>query len=66
MPEMTGIELAEQVKKVHPQLPVILWSGYADLSGHESLVSGTIEHILHKPFTVQGLSQVIHKALQSE
>lgn len=66
MPEMTGVEFTEQVKKNRPQLPVILWSGYADLGGHESLVSGTIEQILHKPFTVQGLSQVVHKVLKSE
>lgn len=64
MPEMTGVELAEQAKMVRPQLPVILWSGYANLDGHESLNNGTIDQLLHKPFTVQGLSQVVHKVLQ--
>jgi signal transduction histidine kinase len=66
MPGMTGVELAEQAKKVWPQLPVILWSGYADLGGHESLINGTIDHLLHKPFTVQGLSQAVHKVLKPE
>lgn len=66
MPEMTGVDLAEQAKALRPQLPVILWSGYADLNGHESLENGTIDQLLHKPFTVQDLSQVVFKAIQPE
>jgi CheY-like chemotaxis protein len=63
MPEMSGIDLATQVKKLRPRLPVILWSGYADTESQKSFENGTIIGILHKPFTIQGLSQMVYNAL---
>jgi CheY-like chemotaxis protein len=32
MPEMSGVELAKRLKESHPTLPVILATGYAELS----------------------------------
>ena len=31
MPGMTGVELAEIVRRKHPNMPVLLVTGYADL-----------------------------------
>jgi CheY-like chemotaxis protein len=31
MPEMTGVELARKARQIHPGLPVLLATGYADL-----------------------------------
>jgi CheY-like chemotaxis protein len=33
MPGMTGTELARHVQEIHPELPVLLVSGYAELQG---------------------------------
>ncbi|HYM03391.1 MAG TPA: response regulator [Stellaceae bacterium] len=33
MPNMTGVELAKEVRKIRPGLPLILATGYADLPG---------------------------------
>lgn len=65
MPAMNGVELAKEIKRERP-VPIVLWSGYADLKGHKSLEDGTIDHVLHKPFTIEGLSQVIHKTLRDD
>jgi CheY-like chemotaxis protein len=55
MPHMTGIQLAHAVRKERPDLPVLLATGYAELSpGAESDVPR-----LTKPFMQKDLAQAI-------
>jgi signal transduction histidine kinase/ActR/RegA family two-component response regulator len=61
MPEMTGTELAAQIRRLYPHLPVLFVTGYVgdagdaqDLSGHE---------LLRKPFTVNALARAVATAL---
>lgn len=63
MPEMSGIELARKLKRQKPALPIILYSGYLDLLHKSELQDGTINHLLHKPFTVGDLSRAIRQVL---
>ena len=55
MPQMTGVQLAEQLRVSHPQLPVILVSGYAELPPE----IGQDLPRLAKPFSQQALLQII-------
>jgi FixJ family two-component response regulator len=50
MPEMSGPELAVELRAQHPQLPVLYMSGYTDdvLSTHELSQDATA--FLRKPF----------------
>jgi len=63
MPKMTGIELAKKLKQQRPDFPIILYSGYLDLLHESELQDGTINGLLHKPFTVEHLSQTIRRVL---
>jgi PAS domain S-box-containing protein len=58
MPEMTGAELAQKLRAVRPDLPVIVVSGYADLP------EGTILKVprLAKPFREDQLLDAIEHA----
>ncbi|MCK1642423.1 response regulator [Bradyrhizobium sp. 157] len=58
MPGMTGIELAQEVRRRHPDLPVVLTSGYSHvLSEHGSYGF----ELLQKPYSVEQLSRVLHR-----
>ena len=59
MPGVTGLELAMQIKKLRPEVPIILASGYAELS--EAELSQIAR--LPKPFTLSALSQAVAAAL---
>ena len=48
MPNMTGVELARELHKISPRLPVILASGYAEMPEG---AGGHIAYRLEKPFT---------------
>ncbi len=59
MPGMTGIELAQEIRRYHPDLPVVLTSGYSHVlseSGSDGL------ELLQKPYSIEQLSRVLHRA----
>ena len=63
MPEMNGKELAEQARKIIPDLKIIFVSGYAN--GHITH-NGTLEegvNFIHKPYSLQTMAREIRKAL---
>lgn len=56
-----GIEVAREIKKIKPYLPVLLISGYFyedDSNVIEALQQGVIDGFIAKPFDVE---EVIHK-----
>jgi two-component system, NtrC family, sensor kinase len=58
MPDMTGLELAQEIRRFYPDLPVVLTSGYSHvLSEHGS--HGF--ELLQKPYSVEQLSRVLHR-----
>jgi PAS domain S-box-containing protein len=58
MPQMTGLQLAQEIERLRPGLPVIIATGYAELP-----MSSGIFVKLDKPFFEQQLEAAINKAL---
>ncbi|WP_408056501.1 ATP-binding protein [Tardiphaga alba] len=59
MPGTSGIELAQAVRHLYPDLPVVLTSGYS----HVLAQNGTFGfELLQKPYSIEQLSQVLAKA----
>jgi CheY-like chemotaxis protein len=61
MPELSGTELVHQLRRVHPDLPCLIITGYAD----EEAVGGRPDDVmvLSKPFTTAKLSEAILKVI---
>ena len=63
MPGMSGPELCEHLRRMRPELRVILMSGYsAETSGSDALPHGVQR--LRKPFTTPDLSRALRTALE--
>jgi CheY-like chemotaxis protein len=61
MPGMTGIEMAQQIRALYADLPVVLTSGYS----HVLAENGTFGfELLQKPYSVEQLSRVLNKVGQ--
>ena len=59
MPGMSGIDLAREIRARHPDLPVVLTSGYS----HVLAENGTFGfELLQKPYSIEQLSRVLRKA----
>ncbi|MBB3472764.1 PAS domain-containing protein [Sphingomonas sp. BK345] len=60
MPGMGGIELGGEVRRLYPDVPIILTSGYSHVLAQNG------QHgfeLLHKPYSVEQLSHVLRKAI---
>ena len=63
MPLLTGVDLCAQVKKIRPDMPVILCTGYSEQVNDEILKQAGVDEFFLKPVTLQGLAQVVRQAL---
>ncbi len=62
MPGLSGVELARRVWREHPDLPVLLCTGYTD-DGVEGFPSQGRGRTLLKPFTREELMDCVHELL---
>ena len=63
MPEMDGMELLRELKKLKPSMPVIMLTAYAsDETALEAKKLGVFTYI-SKPFNVTGLLGIVKRAL---
>jgi CheY-like chemotaxis protein len=65
MPEMSGIELAEEVRRIRPDFPIILASGYLRAGDAEAAQAAGIREILQKPQSLEVLAATVTRVLAS-
>lgn len=63
MPEMLGTALAQQLLSIRPDLPIIMATGYSDLT-QDNIQALGIRELLSKPVSVDTLSQAIQRCLE--
>ncbi len=63
MPGMSGLELGEEIRRRHPNLPVVLTSGYSHVLAQRG--SAGFE-LLQKPYSMEQLSQTLQKAARRQ
>jgi PAS domain S-box-containing protein len=63
MPELVGTELAREIRRVHPGVPIILMSGHggAQLTQHAAAVGA--QEVLHKPLQSRDLAESLARVL---
>jgi len=59
MPLMSGIELAENLLEVRPDIPILLCTGYLDNSLSVRAKAAGIREVVRKPFDSKKLSRII-------
>ena len=64
MPGMTGSALIEEVRKLRPEMPVLLMSGYLGDLGNRNL-GNLADEILKKPLTIHDLASGLAGILES-
>lgn len=64
MPRMDGIEVLENIKKIKPYLPVIIYTGYGSVTTAVESMRKKAADYLNKPFSPEELKSSIKKALE--
>ena len=65
MPEMTGTELAAEVLKIRPDIPIILCSGFSATTSENYAKSVGIRKFCTKPMNKNQLAQIVRKVLDN-
>ena len=65
MPRMSGLDVAREVRKLNPQLPLVVTSGFIseELRTNARLLG--VRHVIYKPNTVEDLCQAIAQVLEA-
>lgn len=63
MPHMTGLQMAEELLKIQPDLPIILYSGYSEDITVEMVKVKGLRHMMAKPLIKSELAKVLHDHL---
>ncbi len=66
MPKLNGAELAREVMRIRPELPVILCTGYSEAIDQSKAEAMGIKELLMKPPEKDQLARVVRKALDRD
>jgi len=65
MPGQSGLEVAGQIKRLHPETSIVLITGWEVSLDKEQLDRQGISRILHKPFRIEQLTEVLKSVAAS-
>ena len=63
MPEMSGVELAAELLKIRPDIPIVLCSGYSGVVSEVDAKKAGIHEFCMKPMDMEQLALVARKVL---
>jgi CheY-like chemotaxis protein len=66
MPNMTGLQMAEQLKQIRPDIPVILCTGFSEVIDKDNYRSKGINGFVMKPFIKKDVAPVIREVLEGQ
>ena len=66
MPLLTGVDVARRVTGRHPEIPVLLMSGYAGAWTTQDLRDAGIQLLINKPLSLSVLAAAVRDALAGQ
>jgi CheY-like chemotaxis protein len=65
MPDLTGTELAREIRQLRPEISIILMSGYSDAQLSERAQAAGVMEVLRKPLVRRDIAEPIARALHA-
>jgi len=63
MPGMSGLEVARRIRRLHPQTPIILVTGWEAGIEQAQLDQAGIHEVIYKPFRIEQLTDIMRSVL---
>jgi signal transduction histidine kinase/CheY-like chemotaxis protein len=64
MPDLSGVELVREIRRVRPELPVVLMSGYSGAQLTERARAAGVAEVLRKPLVRRDIAEALARALR--
>jgi signal transduction histidine kinase len=65
MPRMTGLEAAEQILKLRPDVPVVLYTGYSEQVTEGRISAAGIRALVRKPLDIPAFRKLVEELLST-
>ena len=65
MPGLPGTEVARELQRIRPDLPVVITTGYITEELHAGAHAAGVRHVVYKPDTVAELCETIRRLLET-
>ena len=65
MPRLTGFDLAREAKKIRPDVPIIICTGYSDDTEADKAVRLGVSRLIVKPLSMDELARAVRSTLDS-
>ena len=66
MPQMTGFNLAKELKQIRPDVPIILCTGFSDTSDMDKAKAVGVSGLVMKPIVRSEMTETIRRVLELE
>jgi PAS domain S-box-containing protein len=66
MPHMTGADLARELLRIRPDIPIILCTGFSEVITADEAKALGIREFVMKPFTPHEITEIIRRTLDSQ
>lgn len=66
MPEMDGLSLIAELKEHHPELPVVVMTGYPSVDSAITALRSRVHDYVVKPFNINQLYKTIEAAVRTK
>lgn len=66
MPDLTGTDLAREIRKLRPDIPIVLMSGYGGAQLVARAASYGVNEVLRKPLQNRELAEALARVRESE
>ena len=64
MPDMDGFELSRTLKKIRPDIPILLCTGFGSMVDREDMAAAGISQVIPKPFSIEDITTFIENVLE--
>jgi PAS domain S-box-containing protein len=64
MPKLTGVELAQALVRLRPNIPIVMTTGFAEAEVVDRGQNSPIAEVVSKPYTLEDLGAAITRALE--
>lgn len=64
LPGMSGLEVAGRIRAAHPEVPIVLVTGWADRIDPEALRRSGISQVVAKPFRTEEILRIVAAAVE--
>ena len=66
LPDIDGLQILAEVRQTHPQMPVIVMTGYASVQNAVAAMKNGAFDYLSKPFSEEELAHAVAKAIENK